>query len=98
MRRILLCALVASSLALPALAQPTWIREGVLIEPRHPTTSEPIRLTVVGLANMTTVELEIEVTHCPPDAPPAYCITKTCVQPPGQHRNFLDTSTFFGEL
>jgi hypothetical protein len=51
----------------------------------------------VFLANMTTVELEIEVTHCPPDAPPAYCITKTYVQPPGQNRNFLDTSTFFGE-
>jgi len=51
----------------------------------------------VFLANMTTVELKIEVTHCPPDAPPAYCITKTYVQPPGQNRNFLDTSTFFGE-
>ncbi|MEA2559941.1 MAG: hypothetical protein QOH06_1445 [Acidobacteriota bacterium] len=48
----------------------------------------------VFLANMTTVELEIEVTHCPPQAPPAYGITKTYVQPPGQNRNFLDTSTF----
>ena len=51
----------------------------------------------VFLANMTTVELEIKVTHCPPQAPPAYCMTKTYLQPPGQNRNFLDTATFFGE-
>jgi hypothetical protein len=46
------------------------------------------------LANMTTVELEIEVTRCPPDGLPVPCVTKTYVQPPGQNRNFLDTSTF----
>jgi hypothetical protein len=48
----------------------------------------------VFLANMTTVELEIEVTRCPPDGLPVPCVTKTYVQPPGQNRNFLDTSTF----
>lgn len=48
MRQILLCALLASSLALPAAAQPTWILEGVLIEPRNPTPGDPVRLTVVG--------------------------------------------------
>ncbi len=48
----------------------------------------------VFLANMTTVELEIEVTRCPPDGLPVPCVTKTYVQPPGQNVNFLDTSTF----
>ena len=47
MRKVLLCALLASSLALPAAAQPFTL-EGVLIEPRHPTTSDRILLTVVG--------------------------------------------------
>ncbi len=48
----------------------------------------------VFLANMTTVELEIEVSRCPPDGLPLPCVTKTYVQPPGQNQNFLDTSTF----
>lgn len=237
MRRILLTALSAFALALPAAAQPTWIAESVLVEPRFPTASDPIRLTLAGrgqcvsfhpryedatgavvvdielhdcvsvpgyhpirdtveigplpagrhvvevptwtnppavlresievspddgrlhlraadedhfvveasfrlpgetglrtapgvrhtrdagsfyffdpenvevtakivdgravnghwwvfLANMTTLELEIEVTRCPPDGLPVPCVTKTYVQPPGQNRNFLDTSTF----
>jgi len=46
------------------------------------------------LANMTTVELEIEATRCPPDGLPVPCVTKTYVQQPGQNVNFLDTSTF----
>ncbi|HEX5714532.1 MAG TPA: hypothetical protein VF179_00125, partial [Thermoanaerobaculia bacterium] len=48
MKRILLAALVASSLTLPAAAQ-IFNLEGILIEPRHPTTSDRIRLTVVGV-------------------------------------------------
>ncbi|HEX5715760.1 MAG TPA: hypothetical protein VF179_06350, partial [Thermoanaerobaculia bacterium] len=48
----------------------------------------------VFLANMTTVELEIEVTRCPPDGLPLPCVTKTYVQPAGQNQSFLDTSTF----
>lgn len=47
MRRILLSALLAFSLALPAAAQ-SYI-QGVLVEPRHPTTSDRIRLTMVGV-------------------------------------------------
>lgn len=237
MRKILLCALFAAALALPAAAQPTWIAESILVEPRFPTASDPIRLTLVGrgqcvsfrpryedatgtvvldielydcvsvpgyfpiretfeigplpagrhavevptwtdppavvrepfevspddgrlhlhaadedhfdigvsfrlpgesglrpapgvrltrdagcfyffdpenvevtakvvdgravnghwwvfLASMTTLELEIEVTRCPPEGLGVPCVTKTYVQPPGQNRNFLDTSTF----
>ncbi|MFL6198883.1 MAG: hypothetical protein ACJ76J_06885, partial [Thermoanaerobaculia bacterium] len=48
----------------------------------------------VFLANMTTVELEIEVTRCPPDGLPVPCVTKTYVQPSGRNQSFLDTSTF----
>lgn len=48
MRRILLCALLASAPALPAAAQLLSI-DGILVEPRHPTTSDRIRLTVAGV-------------------------------------------------
>ncbi|MFL6198882.1 MAG: hypothetical protein ACJ76J_06880 [Thermoanaerobaculia bacterium] len=48
MRRILLCALFAALPALPAGAQILGI-QGVLVEPRHPTPSDRIRLTVVGV-------------------------------------------------
>jgi hypothetical protein len=46
------------------------------------------------IASMTTVELEIEVTQCPPEGLGIPCLTRTYVQPPGQNRNFVDTSTF----
>jgi hypothetical protein len=46
MRKTLLFSLFALVLALPAGAQ---VVQGILIEPRHPTTSDRIRLTVVGL-------------------------------------------------
>jgi len=52
MRRILLSALLAASmspLALPAVAAETYYVQGILVEPRHPTTSDRIRLTVVGV-------------------------------------------------
>lgn len=48
----------------------------------------------VFLASMTTLELEIEVTRCPPEGLAVPCVTKTYVQPAGQNRSFLDTSTF----
>lgn len=47
MRQVLLSALLASSLAAPAAAQ-LFILDGLLVEPRHPTTSDRIRLTVVA--------------------------------------------------
>ena len=46
MRKILLSTLLASSLALPAGAQ--YI-QGILVEPRHPTASDRIQLTAIGL-------------------------------------------------
>ena len=46
MRRSLLTALVASALALPADAQYV---QGVLVEPRNPTASDRIQLSVIGL-------------------------------------------------
>ena len=46
------------------------------------------------IASMTTLELEIEVTACPPEGLPLPCVEKTYVQPPGQNRNFVDISTF----
>lgn len=47
------------------------------------------------IASMTTLELEIEVTGCPPEGLPQPCVEKTYVQPPGQNHNFVDISTFF---
>ena len=48
----------------------------------------------VFLANMTTVEMEIAVTRCPPEGLPLPCAEKTYVQPPGQNVNFLDIDFF----
>lgn len=46
------------------------------------------------IASMTTLEVKIEVTQCPPENLGIPCLTKTYVQPAGQNRNFVDTSTF----
>ena len=46
------------------------------------------------LASMTTLEVEIVVTQCPPENLGIPCLTRTYVQPAGQNRNFVDTSTF----
>ena len=48
MRKSLICALLVSASALPAGAQFQSIH-GILVEPRHPTTSDRIRLTVAGI-------------------------------------------------
>lgn len=53
MRRILLSALLASALALPAGAQFLHI-QGVLVEPQNPTTHDNVRLTLVGTEGCPT--------------------------------------------
>jgi hypothetical protein len=53
MRKILLSALLASALALPAGAQLLHV-QGVLVEPQNPTTHDNIRLTLVGVEGCPT--------------------------------------------
>lgn len=49
MRKIILSTLFASSLALPALPAAAQYIQGILVEPRHPTASDRLQLTAIGL-------------------------------------------------
>jgi len=90
MKKTLSCALFAAALALPALPAMAQSIEGILIEPRHPTTSDRIRLTVVedgscplGLQQPVyepatgSVVLHAEALTCPPPLPDPHPLHRT---------------------